>query len=62
MNKWLVGNGYWCPDCNGTGEGRITDTIVYDSGAERHFRERCRTCDGQRRLPNAAAGPEGGAG
>lgn len=50
MNKWLKGNGYWCPTCNGKGGGKITDYITYEGGGFCAFRAPCPTCKGQRRL------------
>ena len=55
MNKWLKGNGYWCPDCQGTGRGEPRDRIYYEGGGWTQFYDRCRTCSGSKRLPGTPA-------
>lgn len=55
MNKWLAGNGYWCPDCRGTGRGEPLDRMVFEGGGYRQFYANCPTCAGQKRI---AATPE----
>lgn len=50
MNKWLKGNGYWCPDCQGTGRGEPLDRFEYQSGGYMQFYARCQTCSGEKRL------------
>lgn len=52
MNKWLVGNGYWCPACKGTRQGEVTDAIEWQSGKLTVFRRKCAACDGEGRLPS----------
>ena len=51
MNKWLHGNGHWCPACKGSGQGRPLDRIVYESGRYAQFYAKCEACDGGKRLP-----------
>lgn len=55
MNKWLKGNGYWCPTCAGKGGGKITDYFEYEGGGFCAFREVCPTCKGARRLAGTEA-------
>ena len=55
MNKWLIGNGHWCPSCGGTGRGRHTSRIEYEGGGYADLYDPCATCGGQRRL--AGPGP-----
>ena len=50
MNKWLIGNGLWCAACEGTGLGRLSDTIIYDGGVACDFYHPCEVCKGQKRL------------
>lgn len=50
MNKWLHGNGHWCPACRGTGRGRPRDQIEYSDGSRLQFYAKCETCDGEKRL------------
>ncbi len=50
MNKWLKGNGYWCPDCRGTGRGKARDRIEYEGGSHCQFYDKCSTCNGEKRL------------
>lgn len=50
MNKWLKGNGYWCPTCQGRGGGPVTDWMEYRDGTFAAFRAPCPTCNGARRL------------
>lgn len=51
MNKWLKGNGHWCPACKGTGRGELSDIIGYQGGGEARFYKKCLHCNGERRLP-----------
>jgi hypothetical protein len=53
MNKWLHGNGHWCPACRGSGRGRPLDMIEYEGGGYCQFYARCEACNGEGRL----AGP-----
>jgi len=53
MNKWLHGNGHWCPVCKGSGRGRARDRIEYEGGGYCQFYDRCTACNGERRLPGA---------
>ena len=55
MNKWLKGNGHWCPACGGTGRGRAADRVVYDNGKYAQFYDACTHCNGERRI--AGPGP-----
>lgn len=50
-DRYLVGNGVWCSECHGSGQGRITDVMEHESGWESVFRERCRACQGRGRIP-----------
>lgn len=50
MNKWLHGNGHWCPACRGTGRGHATDRIEYDGGFYVQFYAKCAHCNGEKRL------------
>lgn len=54
MNKWLTGNGYWCPTCNGTGRGLARDRIEYEGGGYAQFYDRCMTCNGDKRIAATA--------
>jgi hypothetical protein len=54
MNKWLKGNGYWCPSCNGTGRGKARDRMEYESGAYCQFYDPCSVCLGAKRMPATA--------
>ena len=49
MNKWLKGNGYWCPDCSGSGRGKALDRIDYSDGTYCQFYAVCPTCKGEKR-------------
>lgn len=55
MNKWLVGNGHWCPACQGSGRGKPLDSFEYESGAVCQFYAKCESCNGERRLPGPGA-------
>jgi DnaJ-class molecular chaperone len=57
MNKWLHGNGHWCPSCRGTGRGRPRDRIGYNDGSWLQFYDRCETCRGAKRLPGPGDTP-----
>ena len=50
MNKWLKGNGYWCPDCRGTGRGEALDRIIYEGGGYCQFYAGCEACGGDKRI------------
>lgn len=50
MNKWLAGNGYWCPACGGSGRGEARDRILYQGGGWCQFYDPCATCGGDGRL------------
>jgi hypothetical protein len=51
MNKWLKGNGYWCPTCQGSGRGEARDWIEYEGGGYCQFYDLCAVCKGEKRLP-----------
>lgn len=50
MNKWLTGNGVWCPICKGSGRGEALDRIIYEGGGYAQFYALCPACKGQRRI------------
>ena len=50
MNKWLKGNGHWCPKCGGTGRGKALDRVEYKGGAYCQFYASCDLCNGERRI------------
>jgi hypothetical protein len=50
VNKWLIGNGHWCPTCKGTGRGESRDMIEYSNGTYALFYDLCATCKGERRV------------
>ena len=50
MNKYLNGNGVWCSECSGSGQGEVSDSIEYENGVERLFYSPCTACNGQGRL------------
>ena len=54
MNRWLKGNGYWCPTCRGTGRGAARDRIVYRGGGYCQFHDKCPTCGGGKRIAATA--------
>lgn len=45
MNPYLIGNGWWCERCEGTGRGEANDRIVYSKGYCQ-FYDRCPDCLG----------------
>lgn len=55
MDKWLVGNGYWCKTCGGTGGGRSRRwgwvVIARRSPKVSKPWDRCAECYGSGRLP-----------
>jgi hypothetical protein len=60
MNKWLHGNGHWCPACKGTGRGKpYGGRVYYRGGGWQQLYDLCETCEGDRRLPglNPAGAP-----
>jgi hypothetical protein len=56
MNKWLHGNGHWCPTCRGTGRGKPLDMIEYEGGGYCQFYAKCEACNGEKRI--AGPGPD----
>ena len=50
MNKWLKGNGYWCPDCRATGRGKLTSRMEYTGGGFCNFYDNCPRCKGEKRI------------
>jgi hypothetical protein len=57
MNKWLYGNGHWCPTCRGTGKGAPLDRLIYHGGRFLQFYAVCATCRGAKRLPGPGDTP-----
>lgn len=54
-NRWLKGNGHWCPTCSGSGRGKLSSTVIYEGGVTVDLYDRCQACGGARRI---AATPE----
>ena len=50
MNKWLIGNGHWCPTCGGTGRGLLPSVIEYKGGTFANLYDLCTTCLGEKRI------------
>ena len=48
---YLTENGQSCPDCNGTGQGEITDSVEYSDGTQYYFAPLCNCCKGKGRVP-----------